>query len=143
MKAGLDGRRLEVDLGERAGQQLAGAVVHVDLDQQGAAGRIDGVGGADQRALVDLAGVLGEGEADFGAAPYVRRVELGQVGVDAQGLNGLHVKEFLARAGVDQLAGIDVAGGDDAVEGRIDLFEGLQVRGAAAHWPGRSGPAPR
>ena len=125
-EGGADGRRLEVDLGQRAGQQLAGAVVHVDLDQQGAAGRIDGVGGADQRALVGLAGVLGEGEADLRAALHVCRVELRQVGVDAQGLNGLHVKEFLARAGVDQLAGVDVARGDDAVEGRIDLFKGLQ-----------------
>jgi hypothetical protein len=37
------------------------------------------------------------------------------------------VKEFLARAGIDQLAGIDIAGGDDAVEGRIDLLKGLQL----------------
>ena len=52
--------------------------------------------------------------------------DLRQVGVDAQGLDGLQVEELLARAGVDQLAGIDVAGGNDAVEGRIDLLEGLQ-----------------
>ncbi len=41
------------------------AVVHVDLDQQGAAGRIDGVGGPHQRALKDLAGVLGKGQVNF------------------------------------------------------------------------------
>ena len=125
-EGGAGGRRLEVDLGQRAGQQLAGAVVHVDLHQQRAAGRIDGVGGADQRSLVDFAGVLGKGQVDLRAALHVLRVDLRQVGVDAQGLDGLHVEEFLARAGVDQLAGIDVAGGDHAVKGRVDLLEGLQ-----------------
>ena len=76
--------------------------------------------------MVNFARVLGKGEVDFGAALHVLRVDLGQVGVDAQGLNGLHVEELLARAGVDQLAGVDVARGDDAVEGRVDLLKGLQ-----------------
>ena len=51
---------------------------------------------------------------------------MGQVGVDAQGLNGLQVKELVGRTLIDQLAGIDIAGSDDAVEGRIDFFEGLE-----------------
>ena len=53
-----------MDLGQRAGQQFTGAVVDVDLHKEGAAGRVDGVGGADQRALVDFSGVLGEGQVD-------------------------------------------------------------------------------
>ncbi len=64
-EGGAGGRGFEVDLGEGAGQQFAGAVIHVDFDQQGAADGIDGVGGADQGSLVDFAGVLGEGEVDF------------------------------------------------------------------------------
>ena len=42
---------LEVNLRQRAGQQLALAIVHVDFDQQGAARGIDGIRGAHQRAL--------------------------------------------------------------------------------------------
>ena len=82
--------------------------------------------------------MLGEGQVDLRAALDVRRVDLRQVGVDAQGLNGLQVKEFLARAGVDQLAGVDVARGDDAVEGRVDLLKGLQFAQALRRWPARS-----
>ena len=59
-------------------------------------------------------------------ALHVLRIDLRQVGVDAQRLDGLQVEEFLARARVDQLAGVDVARGDHAVERRIDLLEGLQ-----------------
>jgi hypothetical protein len=54
------------------------------------------------------------------------RIELGQVGVDAQGLNGLKVKELVRPTFGDQLAGIDIAGSDDAVKGRVDFFEGLE-----------------
>ena len=97
-EGGTGRRRLEVDLGQRAGQQLAGAVVHVDFDQQRAAGGIDGVGGAHQRALIDFSGVLGKGEVDLHAALHALRVDLRHVGVDAQGLDGLHVKELVARA---------------------------------------------
>ena len=64
--------------------------------------------------------------SSFDAALYGLRVDLRHVGVDAQGLHGLHVEEFLPRALIDQLAGIDVARGDHAVKGRVDLLEGLQ-----------------
>ena len=46
------GRRgLEMNLRQRAGHELACAVVHIDLDKQRAAYGIDGVGSADQGAL--------------------------------------------------------------------------------------------
>jgi hypothetical protein len=37
------------------------------------------------------------------------------------------VEELLACALIDQLAGIDRAGGDHAVEGCVDLLKGLQI----------------
>ena len=70
--------------------------------------------------------MLGKGEIDLHAALQRLRVDLRHIGVDAQGLDGLHVEELGARALVDQLAGVDVARGDHAVERRIDLLEGLQ-----------------
>ena len=42
MKDCADGFGLEVHLRQRAGQELAVAVIDVDLNEQGAAGRIDG-----------------------------------------------------------------------------------------------------
>ena len=71
--------------------------------------------------------MLGKGEVDLHAALHALRIDLRQIGVDAQGLNRLQVKELLASPGIDQLARIDGARGDHAVEGRIDLLEGLQL----------------
>ena len=130
MKVGPTSGALEVNLGQGAGQQLAGAVVHIDLHQQSAAGGIDGVGGAHQRALIGLAGVLGKGEVDLHAALEGLRIELRHVGVNAQRLEGLHVEELrsgaLPGALADELAGIDRARRHHAVEGRVNLLERLQ-----------------
>ena len=118
--------RFEVHLGQRTRQQLSAPVIHIDFHKQGTAGGVDGVGGANQRSLVGFAGVLGEGQADLRACFGGSGIDLRQVGVDAQGLDGLQVEEFLAGAGVDELAGVDGAGGNDPVERRIDLLKRLQ-----------------
>src|ERR1035438_52184 len=125
-KSWTGGGSLEVDLCQGAGHQFAGAVVHIDFDEQGTAGGVYGVRGADQGALVGLPGVLGESEVDLRSTLDGLRVELRQVGVDAQGLDGLEVEELLGRAGVDKLADVDGAGGDHAVKRRVDLLNGLQ-----------------
>ena len=76
--------------------------------------------------MVDCSGALGKGEVDLCAALHIAGVDLRQVGIDAQGLRGLHVEELACAALGDQLAGIDVAGGDHAVKGRVDLLKRLQ-----------------
>ena len=83
-----------MDLRERAGHKGTVAVVHIDFNQQRAAGGVDGVGGADQRALESLAGYSGKVRSIFMPALDGLRVELRHVGVDAQGLERLHVKEL-------------------------------------------------
>jgi hypothetical protein len=42
--------------------------------------------------------VLGKREVDLGPALYALRVDLGHIGVDAQRLNCLHVKQLVGRA---------------------------------------------
>ena len=121
------GRRLEMNLRERTGKQLAVPVVHIDLNQQGAAGRIDGVGGADQGSLKRLARIFRKSQVELEPSLCGVHVELRHIGVDAKGLNGLHVKELSSGALIDQLAGIDITGGDHAIEGGIDLFERNQL----------------
>src|ERR1700678_4394277 len=75
--------------------------------------------------------MLGEGEIDGFALVDRGGEDAGQVGVDAQSVDGLHVEELgggvLACAGVDELADVYAAGGDDAVEGRVDLFKGGEL----------------
>ncbi len=55
---------LEVNLGQGSGEQFAVTVVDIDLYEQGAAGGIDGIGGPNEFAVKDLAGMFGEGEVD-------------------------------------------------------------------------------
>jgi len=57
--------RLEVDLRQRARQQLAAAIVNVDLNQQCATDGIDGVGVTNQGALKGFAWVLGKCQIDL------------------------------------------------------------------------------
>ncbi len=65
-------------------------------------------------------------EIDLFAALDAARVDLGNVGVDAQGLKRLHVEQFVGAALGDQLADVDGARGDHAVKGGVDLFKRLQ-----------------
>jgi hypothetical protein len=68
MKAGPAGGVLKWTWASEPGSSSPARVVHVDFYQQGSAGGIDGVRGANQRALIDFARVLGKGEVDFSAA---------------------------------------------------------------------------
>src|SRR6185437_15909646 len=120
-------RQLEVDLGVRARVELARVVVDVDLHQQGAEGGVDGVRGADDLAGEASARELGDREGRGHARDGGPRVDLRHVHVDAQHLVGGEVKKLAARAGVDQRADVDVARGDDAVEGGEHVLEAGQL----------------
>ena len=129
---------LEVDLRQRARHQLALAIVHVDFNQQCAAGRVDRVRGAHQRPLKGFPRMLGKRNVDLRAALDVVRVQLRHVGINAQRLQRLHVKQLLRRARIDQLPDIDAARGNHSVEGRINLFESTAAPSADPRWPARS-----
>src|SRR5208283_855724 len=107
--------------------QLAAAVIDVDLHQQRAAGRVDGVGGAHQRSYVGFLRMLGKGEIDLHATLQGLRVELGNVGIDAQRFQSLQMEELGSRALADELAGIDVARRDYAAKRRVDFLKRLQL----------------
>ena len=107
----------------------------VDFDVEGAGGLVDGVGVAGDGAFEDAAGVLVEGEGGFAADADGGRVGLGDGDEDADLVDGGEVEELRASgavfAGVDEGADVGVAGGDDAVEGGVDFFEGLELLEAA------------
>jgi len=50
-------------------------------------------------------------------------VDLGYVHIDAEDILGSHVEELLGGTGVDKRPYVDVARGDDAVKGCIDVLE--------------------
>ena len=78
--------------------------------------------------------ILGKSKVDFHSALDGLREELRHVCIDAESLERLHVEELGADAlpgtGADELAGIDLARGYYAVEGRIDFLERLHFKQA-------------
>src|SRR6185503_15260388 len=102
-------RSLEVNLRQRPGQQLALAIVYVDLNEEGAARGIDRIRSPHQRSLERLPGMLRKVNVDFGSALQIRRVQLRHIGIHAQRVQSLHVKELSCGARIDQLPDIDVA----------------------------------
>ena len=125
---------LEVSEDVSAGEELAFGIGDIDLDVQGAGAGVDGVGVAGDGAFEDLTGILVEGKGRLAAVVYGGGVGLGDGDVDADAADGRKVEELL-RGGVfpggDERADIDAAGGDDAVEGGVDVLKGLKLLEAA------------
>src|SRR5580692_3352040 len=120
----------EVNFGKCAGKQFARSVINIHFDEQRARSEIDGVGGAHQFTLEFPPGKLRQREVGGEAWLSRNGILLRNVDEDAQRASGGDVKEFLRRtggAGVNQLPNVGVAGGDDAIEGRVDFREGLQI----------------
>src|ERR1700758_639066 len=107
-----------MDLCVRAAEQRAARIVHIDLNQQGARGHIDGLGSAHQLSLESTAGKLSDTEICGHAVSDPLRVLLRDVYVTAQ-LSGLRdVKEIgfppAVAAGIDEVADIRVTGRDNS-----------------------------
>src|SRR5580693_8356001 len=117
--------QLEMNLGVCAGIEFAFTVIYIDFDEQGARGGIDGSGGAHDFALKGAARHFAEGKSCRDAGEGGEGVSLGHVDVDAQNVFGGQMKELttgsISGAGIDQRADIDIAGGDDSIEGCVDV----------------------
>ena len=68
-------------------------------------------------------GKFGKRKRGRGAGNRCLGVDLGNVHIDAQHVDGREAKHLRAGSGVDQLPYIDIAGSDDSTEGRINFFE--------------------
>jgi hypothetical protein len=112
-------------LHEGAGQQRAVLVGHGHLDLHGAAGGVDGAGGA--RHLAGEGAAAQFGLRHDGLLPGLDQVRIGlrHVDVHAQRV-GLRQQEQRLVA-VDQVADVDVAAGDDAGERRHHALEVAQL----------------
>ena len=126
-------RNLEVDEDVGAGEQFTVAVVHVDLDVEGAGVGVDGAGVARDRAGEGLARVFVERKGGGVAIVDVGGVDLGDGDEDAQLVDAGDAEEFFGGAaggggaGVDEVADVRVALGDDAAVGGVDLLKGLEL----------------
>src|SRR5579863_907712 len=111
-------------LGITARQEAAIVIGHINLGVESAATEIDGFGGADDFALKFFSGELGEFEIGAEARVNGGGVGFRDADVDAERI-GLRQKEELlgsaAISGVDEVADIDVAAGDDAAERRVNV----------------------
>ena len=116
----------EIHLGEHAGHQGAVRILHLDFGEQGAGGGVERVGGASDHSVELAAGDFGD--RDDGALAHLHglRVGLREVDVGAQG-SGLRDAEEQRAALVDQRAGVHIAQGDHAVEGRAHGLIGLDL----------------
>ena len=124
----------QFDLHVGAGQQRVVVVGQVDFQLQRAGGGVDGAGGARHRALELLAGQFGLRDGDAVAGLDALGVSLRHVDVDAQRVDLGQAEQRAAGAavaGVDQVAHVDGAAGDDAGEGRDDALEFLGLLQAA------------
>ena len=63
-------------------------------------------------------------------------IDLGNVDVDTQDVDGRETKHLGAGTCIDQLPNINIAGSDHSAEGRINLFERIAALPAAEHSPG-------
>src|SRR4029077_6602340 len=113
-----------------AGQELASRIVNIDFDKQRARRNVNGVGVANESAMKGLAREFIEGQSGWGTRARGAGVHLGDGDVKAERANGGHVKEFprlCAGPRIDERPDVRMAGGDDAVEGRIDFLKRLQL----------------
>src|SRR5882672_1421606 len=123
-------RQLEVDKAVSTWQELAGRIVNIDFNKQRTRSDINGVGVANESAMKGLAREFIEGQSGGRTGTRGTGVHLRNRHVYSKCANSGDVKQFLRlRAGpcVDECPDIRIACGDDAVKGRIDLLERLQL----------------
>ncbi len=116
----------EVHLGIGAGEEFAVGVGDGEFGQEGAAGLVDGAGGGGDFGGEGAAGEGVEGEFGLGAFFDEGGEGLGDLDVDAEGGDLADDEEGRGGVGLDQVADVGIAGADDAVEGGVDDFEGLE-----------------
>src|SRR5260370_32694144 len=125
-------RDFQVDLCVGASEQRACGIVDIDFNQQGTGCYSDRIGGAHKFAAKCTSWKLSETEISCHPDLNPLRIFLRDVYVDAQFSGLSHVEEIgfnrATASGVNQVTDIRVSGGDDAVEGSVNLFEGHQCR---------------
>src|SRR5216683_3209277 len=123
-------RQHEVDKAVSTWQELAGRIVNIDFNKQRTRSDVNGVGVANERAAKSLAREFIEGQSGGRTGTRGTGVHLRNRHVYAKGANRGDVKQFsrlCACPCVDERPDIRIARGDDAVKGRMDLFERLQL----------------
>src|SRR5258708_9591020 len=121
---------LEVNKNVCARKEVTGGIVDIDFYKQRTRCHVNGVGIANEGAMKGLAWEFIEGQRGWRTRTRGAGVHLGNRDVQAQLTNGGDVKEFprlCAGPCIDECSDIRTAGGDDAVEGGVDLFERLQL----------------
>ena len=111
-------------------EQVRG-IVHIDFGEQGPRSVVNGSRTSDDGSLESPAGEFGENQIRVQPRPDLRGIELRDIDIDAQRVQGRDVKQFArgsaAAAGIDQLADVGIARRDHAVKGRVHFLEGLHV----------------
>src|SRR5260370_10763102 len=119
-----------MDKNVSARQKLAGRIVNIDFDKQCTRRDVNGVGVANESAMEGLAWEFIEGQGGWRSGAGGTGIHLGNGDVKAQLTNCGDVKELprlCAGPGVDECPDVRIAGGDNAVEGGIDLLKRLQL----------------
>ena len=110
------------------GEDFPRGVGNVYLHKQGAGWLVNRLGGSHQLAEKAASGKLRHGQIRLDARNRRGGINLRHIDVDAQGVNGRHMKQFLgaaAASGTNELADIGIARRKHAVERRVNLLKGL------------------
>src|SRR5580704_8141718 len=123
-----------MDLRVATGKKASVFVGDIHFGEQGTRGEINGFRGAGDLAIKFFTGILAQFEIRAETRANGGGVDLRNVDEHADGI-GLRQSEkqlgSAAVAGIDEVADVNVALGDDAAEGRFDTFEGFEILQAA------------